>query len=106
MPRFAKFRVESISPPAGSRGDGLHWFRIDFSDRQGRCLITTGEAQHLRQLTTDWVERALGNLAEQRGREWVVETACSSPGLILHHSDAGDPIGLSRAPGRAFDFHR
>jgi hypothetical protein len=92
MPRLRQIKVESISPPTGSRSDGLHWFRVDFPDCQGRCLITTGEAQHLRELTTDWVQRALVNLAEQRGCEWVRDTAGSSPGLILHHSDAGEPI--------------
>jgi hypothetical protein len=93
----AEIKVESISPPSGFRGDGLHWFRIEFPDRQGRCLLTTGEAQHLRQLTTGWVQRALLNLADRRGWDWLLETACSSPGLILHHDDAGDVVEAERS---------
>lgn len=87
---MSHLRIEPIAPPGDKRGDGLHWFGIDFPDRHGHCLITTGEAQHLRQLTTDWVERALINLMASRGRDWVEASACSDPGLILHHSDARD----------------
>jgi hypothetical protein len=77
-------------PPGGFRGGGLHWFKIEFSGRQGRCFITSGEAQHLRQLTPEWVQRAVRNRAEERGWEWLELTACSSPGLMLHHTDACD----------------
>ena len=94
---MAELKVESIPPPGGARGDGLHWFRIDFRDRQGRCLITSGEAQHLRQLTTDWVQRALINLAAKHSPEWLEATACGSPGLILHHTDAADAAVADKA---------
>ena len=77
-------------PPGGSEGAGLHWFRIHFEDSKGRCFITTDEAQQLRQLTTNWVRRALENLGAQRGQRWVKSTANSKSGLMLHSSDAYD----------------
>jgi hypothetical protein len=85
-----KIEVERLPSPSGAHGDGLHWFRIDLAGGQGRCFITTGEALHLRQLTTDWVERALANLALQKGLDWIQEAASGSSGLMLHHSDACD----------------
>jgi hypothetical protein len=94
--KTALFSVETIPPPGGYGGEGLHWFGIAFPDRRGRCLMTTRDAQHLRQLTTEWVRRALLNLADRRGWDWVVAQACSSPGLILRHTDAGDVIDEER----------
>ena len=99
-----------MSSPQGSPADGLHWFDVHFADRQGRCLITTGEAQHLRQLTTEWVERALGNLIVTHGVDWVESRACGDPGLVLHHSDASEVPdaelqirpGQSLPPARGF----
>src|SRR3954451_9072436 len=85
-----EFEVERMSPPGGAHGDGLHWFRIAFAAGHGRCFITTGEAQHLRQLTSNWVERALANLAAQNGWDWLQTAASSGTGLMLHHSDACD----------------
>ena len=99
MPRLVELTIKSITPPAGSHGGSLHWFRIDFAKGQGRCLGTTGEAQHLRQLTTDWVERALRNPAEQHGWQWVIGTTSPSPGLMLHHSGAGEAIAIDHDPG-------
>lgn len=95
-PSVRPLRIESIPPLPGSRGDGLHWFRIEFPDREGRCLITRGDAQHLRQLTLEWVGRALGNLAARYGWDWLEETACSTSGLILNHCDAADLSHVSR----------
>ena len=83
-----RLTIERIAPPGGSHGEGLHWFRIIFPGSEGRCFITTDEAQHLRQLTTEWVERALHNLAAVRGWEWLESRAGSTPGLMLHRSDA------------------
>lgn len=80
--------ITPISDPPELPGGGLHWFRIEFADREGHCFITTGEAQRLKEMSSDWVERALRNLAAKHGREWIKEWACSSPGLVLHHSDA------------------
>lgn len=87
-PDAGQVKVETMPPPGGAHGEGLHWFRIDFPEGEGRCFITTSEAQHLQQLTTDWVGRALGNLAAVRGWEWLESRARSSPGLMLHRSDA------------------
>ena len=64
-----RVKVETMPLPGGAHGEGLHWFRIDFPEGEGRCFITTSEAQHLQQLTTDWVSQALGNLAAVRGSE-------------------------------------
>lgn len=87
-----------MPPPSGAHGEGLHWFRIEFAGGHGRCFITTGEAQHLHQLTTDWVKRALANLAAQRGWSWLEAAAASSPGLMLHHSDASDARAARGSP--------
>lgn len=83
-------KTEQIRAPGGTHGDRLLWFRIEFGDCRGRCFITTGEAQHLRQLTAEWVARAVANLTEVRGLDEVKLAACSSSGLMLHHSDARD----------------
>jgi hypothetical protein len=82
--------VKSIVPPDDYRGQGLHWFRVTFEDGAGHCFISSGEAQHLRQLSTEWVKRALHNLARIRGWEWLENRACRSPGLMLHHTDASE----------------
>jgi hypothetical protein len=87
---LGELRVHTIAAPGGSHGERLHWFRIEFDNAEGRCFITTDEAQRLRQLTTDWVRRALENLAHQRGWPWLRETAAETPGLMLHCSDAGE----------------
>jgi hypothetical protein len=85
----ASLRVEGITPPGGSHGDGVQWFKVGFPSREGRCYIATEEAQHLRQLSAERVERALRNLAEVRGWDWLESRACSTRGLLLHRSDAG-----------------
>jgi hypothetical protein len=94
-----RVRVEPASGPDELTGGGLHWFRVEFDNREGRCFITTGEALHLRQLTSDWVRRALLNLAVKNGHRWVESAVCSSPGLMLHHHDASEPS--ERRPVRA-----
>jgi hypothetical protein len=91
-------RVETIAAPGGYGGEGLHWFRVEFPDRQGRCVITTSDARHLRQLSTEWVHRAVVNLAGRRGWDWVVAQACSPPGLIPHHTDAADAVDQTSGP--------
>ena len=80
-----------MTPPGGAHGDGLHWFRVRLSGGDGRCFITNGEAQHLRQLTTDWVELAIRRLVSIQGPDWVEIRLRSSVGLMLHHSDAEEP---------------
>lgn len=92
--------VERVSSPEELIGGGLHWFRIRLDHREGRCFITSGEALHLRQLSIDWVRRALLNLAEKHGHQWVEAAACSSPGLMLHHHDASEPAKRPRPPAR------
>jgi hypothetical protein len=89
--------VKRMMPPGGSHGDGLHWFRVTLPGGEGRCFITNGEAQHLHQLTTDWVERAIRNLASVRGWYWLETRVRSSPGLMLHHSDAYEFTGPATA---------
>jgi hypothetical protein len=66
----------------------MHWFKVTFSDGSGRCFISTDEAQHLRQLTTAWIERALHNIAQIRGWGWLKSRVCNGYGLALHHTDA------------------
>jgi hypothetical protein len=80
--------VESIAPPGGYRGQGMHWFKVTFGDGTGHCYITSREAQLLSQLTTAWIEQALRNLAAIRGWEWLKSRVCGSSGLMLHHTDA------------------
>lgn len=70
---------------------GLHWFRVVFETGSGWCFITAGEAVRLRQLTVGWVERALSSLANQYGTSWLEHTLASSPGLLLHYTDAQEP---------------
>jgi len=82
-------RLESI--PEDLARPGLHWFRVVFDSGSGRCGITTAEAQRLRQLNTDWVRRALLNLASRYGRPWLEDALRSRPGLLLRHSDASEP---------------
>jgi hypothetical protein len=91
--------VKRMAPPGGSHGDGLHWFRVTLPGGEGRCFITNGEAQHLHQLTSEWVERAIRNLASVRGWDWLETRARSSSGLMLHHSDAHASIGPATAVG-------
>jgi hypothetical protein len=91
-----RVRVEPVSGPEEHTGDGLHWFRILFDNREGRCFITTGEALHLRQLTTEWVKRALLNLGVKNGHRWVEAALCSHEGLMLHHHDASEPAESRR----------
>jgi hypothetical protein len=77
-----------MAPPDRATDDGLYWFEVEFSDCQGWCFITTGEAQHLRELTNEWVVQALCNLGAARGWASVKTEACGDQGLMLHHSDA------------------
>jgi hypothetical protein len=56
---LAELKVHTLAPPGASHVEGLHCFRIEFDDAEGRCFITSDEAQRLRQLTTGWVTRAL-----------------------------------------------
>jgi hypothetical protein len=93
-----RIRVQAITSPDEVCAPGLHWFHVVLETRTGRCFITSGEAQHLRQLSTDWVKQALLNLAEKRGRGWLEEALDRSPGLMLHHSDAYDPVGGATNP--------
>lgn len=83
-------------PSRGPSNDGLHRFRIRFGDCQGLCFITTGEAQHLHQLTPDWVARAVSNRAAAHGLETVKQFALTPPGLMLHHSDGIDGAPSTR----------
>lgn len=86
--RGEELKVESIAPPGGYRGQGMHWFKVTFTDGSGYCFISARDAQLLSQLTTGWIERALRNLAAIRGWDWLKTRVGSSPGLMLHHSDA------------------
>ncbi len=81
-------KVESVAPPGGYGGQGMHWFKVTFADGTGHCFITAREAQRLSQLTTSWIERALLNLAAIRGWDWLKSRVGRSPGLMLHHGDA------------------
>jgi hypothetical protein len=98
---LADLSVHTMAPPGGSHGEGLHWIRIEFDNAEGRCFITSDEAQRLRQLKTDWVTRALENIARQRGWPWLRETAAGSSGLMLHCSDAGEFATGSSASRRS-----
>jgi hypothetical protein len=86
-----RIRVEPL-PPSDSPGKGIHCFRVLFETRSGRCFITAGEAMRLRQLDAHWVKQALINLALHHGRVWLEDALLSDPGLILHHSDAYEPL--------------
>lgn len=92
----AHLQVEAISAPVEAAGDRLHRFRVSFGERTGHCFITRGEALHLRQLTTEWVERALDNLAATHGEVWLERAVCTTPGLMLHHCDASEAWERSR----------
>ena len=100
MPAKRQLDVEVIAPPGGSHGDGLHWFRVEIDEIQGRCYITTEEAQQLHQLTTRWVKHALEQLGRRRGWHWLKSTAASSSGLMLHCSDARDSLPSHSARDR------
>jgi hypothetical protein len=79
--------------------DGIRWFRFRFRGNAGQCFITAGEALRLRELTVDWVRRALANRASARGLEWLESTTSRGPGLQLHYRDADDEIPLGRTHG-------
>jgi hypothetical protein len=98
---LAELKVHTMAPPGGSHGEGLHWFRIEFDDAEGRCFITSDEAQRLRQLTTGWVTRTLEILVRQRGWPWLRKAAAGSSGLMLHCSDAGEFARASSASHRS-----
>jgi hypothetical protein len=74
-----------------SSGDSLHTFRVPLAAGEGRCFITAVEASQLRQLTTDWVARALDNLRAAHGMAWLERCLCSDAGLQLHAEGAADP---------------
>jgi hypothetical protein len=83
-----RVQVESICTSEDLAAGGLHWFQVFFETGSGRCFITAGEALRLRELNTDWVKRALLNLAAQYGSSWLELALSSSPGLLLHYADA------------------
>src|SRR5688500_473412 len=93
-----RIRVRAIDPPGALESAGLHWFQVLFEARSGRCCITGGEAQHLRQLNTAWVKRALLNLGARHGKGWLEDALVRSPGLLLHHSDAHEPWSRPARP--------
>jgi hypothetical protein len=87
-----RIRVTEITGRHERGANGLYWFLVLFETRSGRCFITVGEAQHLRELDADWVKRALLNLAITRGRGCLEDALVSQSGLMLHHSDAYEPL--------------
>jgi hypothetical protein len=86
-----RVQVEAICSDEDLANAGLHWFQVFSETGSGRCFITAGEAERLRELNTDWVERALLNLAATYGTSWLEHALSSSPGLQLHYCDAHEP---------------
>jgi hypothetical protein len=82
--------VVSEQVQAAEHGNGVYSFRVVFSDGEGRCFIATSEAARLRQLTPEWVARALSNLAASHGAAWLRRSMGGGLGLRLHDGDAGD----------------
>jgi hypothetical protein len=70
--------------------DGLRWFRVSFAGVEGQCFITTGEALRLRELNSDWVRRAIENLGDVHGADWLRRMLTLRGGLQLHYVDASD----------------
>ncbi len=70
---------------------GLHWFQTFFASGSGRCFITAGEALRLKELSAEWVRRALLNLAATYGGSWVEHALASHPGLLFHYFYADEP---------------
>jgi hypothetical protein len=98
-----RIRVRALEAHSAA-APGAHWFQVLFETRSGRCFITAGEARRLRELNPEWVKRALLNLAAKRGRGWLEDALVSTPGLMLHCSDADEPwaansLAISTPPG-------
>jgi hypothetical protein len=92
-------QIESICGCEELEVPGLHWFQVFFETGSGRCFITAGEARRLRELSTGWVKQALSNLAREYGSTWLEQALASSPGLLLHYSDAHEPWEAPGDPG-------
>ena len=88
----ANSSVEMIAPPGGSHGDGLHWFRVEIDETQGRCFITDRGSTTTSPADHGWAKRALEELGRRRGWQWLKSAAASSSGLMLHCSDAREPL--------------
>jgi hypothetical protein len=82
-----RFEVEAARADI-ERRLSLHLPR--FARRRGGAL-PHHEASQLRQLTTDWVARALDNLRAAHGMAWLERCLCSDAGLQLHAEGAADP---------------
>jgi hypothetical protein len=98
--------VVSEQVRAAECGNGVHSFRVVLPDGEGRCFITTSDALRLRQLTPEWVARAVSTLAASHGSAWLPRSLRNGLGLRQSEMAARAavlPLDLGTAAARRLD---